>query len=82
MYQTSTHDYIYQQAGLIQQGDINTGIHDYMISKSLLAQSAGNHQLVRSLPIPRGFTSWLLNLVASLIWKTERSYSDLAQAAR
>lgn len=82
MYHTSTHDYVFRQAGLTQQGDINTSIHDYMIRKSVLTQDARNHQLVRPLNTPRGITNWLINLIASLIWKTERSFTNLAEAAR
>lgn len=82
MYQTSTHDYVFQQAGLTQKGDINTSIHDYMIRKSVLTQDARNHQLVGSLKTPKGFNYWLINKFASLIWKTERSYTNLAQAPR
>jgi hypothetical protein len=44
MYCTSTNDYILKQAGLIQNSDINTGIHDSFLRTATLIQATKDYR--------------------------------------
>jgi hypothetical protein len=48
MFTSNTHDYIFRQAGLIQKGDINTGIHDSILRKAALMQFRQEYWSIRS----------------------------------
>ncbi len=82
MYTTNTHDYAFQQAGLIQAGDINQRIHDHLLQKSVLTWEANTYQPTRLDNIKNGIKNWFVNHFASLIRKTERAFTDTAEVAR
>jgi len=44
----NSRDYTYQQVGWSQGTEISTGIHDHILCKGALTQSAGKHQPARS----------------------------------
>ena len=67
-----------QQAG----ADINSSISDHFLRKGLWTQGADNYQPIRSRKARQGKKNWLVNLVASLIRKIGRPYTDFAEAAR
>jgi hypothetical protein len=82
MYPTSAHDHIIHQAGLIQKGELNTSISNHLLQTAVLTHG-GEHTYQAQLGKPiRKLSTWLLNMVANLIWETERAYDKLAQAAR
>ena len=82
MYHTTTHDFVIQQAGLVQKGELNTSIPTHLLQTAVLTHGAGNYRQVRLGNSTKKFSTRLVNLVANLIWKTERIYNNLAQAAR
>jgi len=82
MFQTSTHDYVIQQAGLIQKGELNTSIPNHLLQTAVLTHGTENYRQVRLGKPTKKLSTLLINLVANLIWKTERVADNLAQAAR
>jgi hypothetical protein len=67
-----------QQTG----ADINTSISGHFLRKGVWTQGADNYQPIRSRQASKGKKNWLVNLVASLIRKIGRPYTNYAQAAR
>jgi hypothetical protein len=82
MYHTTSHDYVIQQAGFIQKGEFNTSIHNHLLQTAVLTQDSENYPQVQLGNPIKKISTGLINLVAKLIWKTERVYDNLAQAAR
>jgi len=75
MFSSNNHDYLLQQAGLIQNGEITTRIHDSILRNAALRQPGNNYQ-----PI---WPSWKRNNPLSWISKQiQRFISRKHQPAR
>jgi hypothetical protein len=61
---------------------LNTSITNHLLQTAVLTQDTTSYHRVQLGKPTRRFSTRLINLVANLIWKTERAYTNLAQAAR
>ena len=82
MFYTNAYDQIIQQAGSIQRGDINTAIHDHLLQKAVLTRYADQYQPTRTRAELTGYKSWLINLLAKLVWSPEKKLAQLSRATQ
>lgn len=69
MFATDTYDYKFQQAGLIQKGDINTGIHDSILQKAALMQLRQEFWPIRSFWKRNNPIKWNPRMIQRLIFR-------------
>lgn len=67
MFCSNNHDYLLQQAGLIQNGEITTRIHDSILRNAALTQTAKNHQPIWPYWKRNNPLSWNSKLIQRLI---------------
>ena len=67
MFSTNNHDYLLQQAGMIQNGEITTRIHDSILRNAALAQSAKTYRPTRYYWTRITPLSWITQQIRRLI---------------
>ncbi len=73
MQSTCTHDYILQQAGLIQNVEISKGIHDSILRNAALMQSTKAYQPIWSSWNRNNPIKWIVKMIRGLFTRDRRT---------
>lgn len=72
MFSSNIHDYLLQQAGLIQNGEITTRIHDSILRNAALRQPGNNYQPIWSSWNRNNPLSWISKRIQRLISREDQ----------
>ena len=79
MFSTNNHDYLLQRAGLIQKGDLNTGLHNTILSTAALMYSRKRYQPIRPSWKRNNPLSWISQLIQ---WLFSREHQPARKQIR